>query len=214
MIRINSGRFKNGNLGWGSLELSTLTSVWRHQVQRLMCEVSSCWGPFLIEFHGRNKNNNPKNNAEQFHIWFPAAPLAWTHTQLYKWREVFTTFPCALRVNVGLMCAGGCQQPGRPLLLITDMSCLNVMLEHRCSIQASAAPPPGRVWRTHAIPHICSISDCITQVLLTFSAITNWSCYHSNPCFTRNAFCMNVVDLFPIPPLRNVKKLKQPHLQM
>lgn len=120
------------------------------------------------EFHGRNKNNKPKNNAEQFHIWFPPAPLAWNHTQLYKCREVFTTFPCALRVNVELMCAGGCQQPSRPLLLITDMSSLNVMLEHRCNIQASAAPPLGRVWRTHAIPHICSISDCITQDLLTF----------------------------------------------
>lgn len=171
-----------------------------------MCEVSSCWGPFLIEFHGRNKNNNPKNNAEQFHIWFPPAPLAWNHRQLYKCREVFTTFPCALRVNVELMCAGGCQQAGRPLLLITDMSCLNVMLEHRCNIQASAAPPFGRVWRTHAIPHICSISDCITQDLLTFSAIANGSCYHSNRCFTRNTFCVNLVDLFPFPPLRNIKK--------
>lgn len=141
----------------------------------------------------RNKNNNPQNNAEQFHIWFPPAPLAWNPTQLYKCREVFTTFPCALRVNVELMCAGGCQQPSRPLLLITDMSCLNVMLEHRCTLF-------GRVWRTHAIPHICSISDCITQDLLTFSVITNGSCYRSNRYFTRNAF------FFPFPPLRNIKK--------
>lgn len=52
---------------------------------------------------------------------------------------------------------------------------LNVMLEHRCSIQVwrerEEAPPFVRVWRTHAIPHIYSISDCITEALLTFSDI-------------------------------------------
>lgn len=56
----------------------------------------------------------------------------------------------------------------------------------------TAAPPFGRVWRTHAIPHISSISDCITQDLLTSSAITNGSCYHSNRYATRNTFCMNL----------------------
>lgn len=87
-----------------------------------MCEVSSRWGRFLI-----------KTTTEHFHIWFPAAPVARNHMQLYKWREVFS--PRALRVYVDLMCDGARQRRGRPLLLITDMSCLNVMLGHRCSIQ-------------------------------------------------------------------------------
>lgn len=50
---------------------------------------------------------------------------------------------------------------------------LNVTLEHRCRVQAQLerAEAPPSVWGTHAIPHICSTSDCITEPLFTRSDI-------------------------------------------
>lgn len=73
---------------------------------------------------------------------------------------------------------------------------LNVMQKHRCNIQAwrerAEATPFVRVWRTHAIPHICSISDCITEALFAFPDIRKACCYHSNRYFIyKQIFWMN-----------------------
>lgn len=81
--------------------------------------------------------------------------------------------PCCLRVIwwSGNQCeihmrADACQQQGQNIAPDYWQVLGNVILYRRSGIRVwqerGEALPFVRVWRTHAIPHICSISDCIS----------------------------------------------------
>lgn len=73
------------------------------------------------------------------------------------------------------MCADACQQQGQNIAPDYWQVLGNVILYCRSGIQVwqerGEALPFVRVWRTHAIPHICSISDCISGAVFTSSDI-------------------------------------------
>lgn len=176
-LTICTSRFKNVNLDWDSLQLHTLTSDWTHGKLLLLLLLLQIIIIVIIMQSNLISGSQYLQGTEFTCSCINAGRCSPLSLHQYVL--------CVLVWNSYVRrCMPAAEQTFAPdywhILL-------NVMLEHGRSIQAqlerAEAPPSG--WRTprHAIPHICSISDCITEALFALSNIRKGYCYHDNHSF-------------------------------
>lgn len=164
------------NLDWDSSQLSTLTSDWSHgKVLLLLLLLLLLIIIIVIIMQSSLISGSQKLQGLEF-----------TCSCIHAGRRSLSLQQYVLYVSMWNSYVRRCV-PAAEQTFAPDYwhVLLNVMLEHRCSIQAwlerAEAPPSG--WRTHAIPHICSISDCNTEAPFTLSDIRKEYCYHGNQGF-------------------------------
>lgn len=120
-----------------------------------------------LDFVQRRKQ---KKRISHFIFSSQLAPGSWNDWQLWKREEVSNSFHTVLHTNQREihMRDDARQQQGQSAVPDYWQAWWNVTLYCRGGIQVwqegGEDPPFVRVWRTHAIPHICSISDSICLV--------------------------------------------------